>query len=217
MSSLLRQTRALQFSAAATLMTAAITALPLLAADQFEESYYANQIVQKFQKMGAESVGFYSNGSLDTSSFDFASYFSDTCYRPTDFDMPGCKEKFGPYANLKQTYESGALKTIVGRVSYLKDLAKLLPGSYGPPPSSSSSSSSMSSSASSASPVTETPSVSSSSSSSTDLMDRTDRASQVWKLCVNKFITREKSVACYQRNIRLIMERTEAVDENLVY
>ncbi len=226
MSSLLRHTRALQFSAAATLFTAAVTALPLLASDQFDEAYYGNQIVQIFQKMGAESIGFYSNGSLDTSAFDFASYFSNTCFRPTDFDMPSCKEKFGPYANLKETYDSGKLAMILSRVSYMKDIAKLLPTSAELSSSSSSSSSSdssasSSSSASSVAPAS-TSSVSSSvtssaSSSSSDLMDRNDRASFVWKLCVKKFITREKSVACYQRNIRLIMERMEPVDENLVY
>lgn len=105
----LRQAHAAQFSAAALLMTVALTALPLLAADQYEETYYAGQIVQIFQKMGAETPGIYANGSLDTSAFDFASYFGNTCFRPTEFDMAGCKEKFGPYANLKETYDSTIL------------------------------------------------------------------------------------------------------------
>jgi len=48
-------------------------------------------------------------------------------------------------------------------------------------------------------------------------MGRQDRAAQVWALCVKKFPNRNESVGCYQRNIRLIMERTEAVQDNLVY
>ncbi len=202
MSSLFHHTRALQFSAVATLVTAGLTVLPLLAADQYDEPYYANQIVQTFQKMGAQTTYVYNNGSLATSAFDFASYFSSTCYRPTTFDMPGCKEKFGPYANLKETYESGKLAMILSRVSYLKNIAKFLPGAFA---------------ISLSSAPNHSTSVSSSSSSSTDLTNRNERASQVWKLCVNKFMTREKSVRCYQRNIRLIVERTEPVAENLVY
>lgn len=217
MSSLLRHMSAMQFSAAALVTTVAVSALPLLAADQYDDTYYGNQIVQLFQKIGAESVGSYNNGSLETSAFDFASFFSHTCYRPTDFDMPGCKEKFGPYANLKTTYDSGRLAAIFSRVSYLADITKLLPGSYGAKPTESSASSS--SSALSTSSVSSVSSLSSSSSSSfsADLMDRTDRASMVWKLCVKKFSDRNQSVACYQRNIRLIMDRVEAVDANLIY
>ncbi len=217
MTTLFQQTRALQFSVASLLVTAAITALPLLAADQYDEPYYAHQVVQAFQKLGAESVGIFSNGSLDTSAFDFASYFGHTCYRPTAFDMPRCKEKFGPYANLQETYNSGALKAILSQVSYLKDIASLLPGSYGPPPSSSSESSSASSVEPVATPSVSSTSSSSSSSSASELLDRTDRASEVWNLCLEKFVAREEAVKCYQRNIRLIMERREPVDGNLVY
>ncbi|MBP9850403.1 MAG: hypothetical protein KBC47_01800 [Candidatus Peribacteraceae bacterium] len=220
MSTLFRQTRAMQFSAVSLVITAAITALPLLAADQFDDAYYTNQIVQVFQKIGASSTaGIYNNGSMETSAFDFASFFSHTCYRPTEFDMPGCKEKFGPYANLKQTYDSGKLGMIFSGVPYLKDLAKIVPGNYGHAPSSSASSVSSSpvnSSASSA-PASSVSSSVSSSASSFDLMDRKDRASQVWALCVKKFPERNESVGCYQRNIRLIMERMEAVDDHLVY
>lgn len=223
MSTLFRQTRAMQFSAASLVITAAITALPLLAADQFDDAYYANQIIQVFQKIGASSTaGIYNNGSMETSAFDFASFFSHTCYRPTEFDMPVCKEKFGPYANLKQTYDSGKLGMIFSGVTYLKDVAQLVPGSYGPAPSSSTSSSSETSSSSMSSSVSSAPASSvsssmSSSASSFDLMDRKDRASQVWTLCVKKFPERNESVGCYQRNIRLIMERMEAVDNHLVY
>lgn len=218
MSTLFRQARAMQFSAASLVITAAITALPLLAADQFDDAYYANQIVSVFQKMGAGSTaGIYNNGSLETSAFDFASFFSHTCYRPTEFDMPTCKEKFGPYANLKQTYDSGKLGMIFSGVSYLKDLALLMPGSYGPPPSSPSSSETPSSVSSSVSPAPAAVSSSVSSPASSDPMGRQDRASQVWALCVKKFPERNEAVACYQRNIRLIMERTEAVVDNLVY
>lgn len=218
MSFLLRQTRAAQFSAAAVLMTAAITALPLLATDQFGESYYANQIVQSFQKLGAESGSYYNNTALATSAFDFGSYFANTCYRPTDFDMPRCTTKFGPYANLKTTYDSGALKSILSRISYLKDIGNMLPGSasYAPPASSSMSSSSSSAASIAPAPIV-IPSYSSSASSSLSAIEvnRTDRASQVWKLCVIN-TTRENAVKCYQRNIRLIMERTEDVEENLI-
>ena len=219
MSSLSRHLSAMQAAAAVTLTTAALTALPLLAADQYDESYYANQVVQTFQKMGAMSTDSYVNTSMDTSGFDFATFFSDTCYRPTEFDMQGCKDKFGPYANLKNTYESGKLASILRRVPYLKAVAALVPQSAAV--SSVSSSAMSSSSSSSMSSATESGAqqmtTSSASSDSYHGEERTDRAAQVWTLCVKKFEERKGQAACYQRNIRLIMERTEPVTENVVY
>lgn len=208
MTTIFGHTRALQFSAASVLFTAAVTALPLFAASEFDTSYFDRQIVQTFQKLGAATTNDYNNGSLATSAFDFAMYFSDTCYRPTEFDTPRCTEKFGPYANLKETYESGALAAIMNRVSYLKGITALLPG--GTVTSSSSSSSSSLSSSAPASDVL-------SSSSSRDLLNRADRGHQVWNLCTKKTLTRGLAVRCYQRNIRLITERIEPIDESLIY
>lgn len=215
MSTLLRHTRALQASAAAALVTVAVMALPLSAADQFDESYYAGQIVTIFQRMGAEQKDLYSNGSLATSAFDFAVYFSHTCYRPTDFDMPGCKEKFGPYANLRTTYESGQLAAIFRRYSHLSGIAALVPQSG---VATSSSSSSSSSSSAPSMPSTVQPDSGSSSSVSTEpRLQRADRGGQVWAICTKKFLSRTDATLCYQRNIRLIMERTEEITEDLVY
>jgi hypothetical protein len=122
--------------------------------------------------------------------------------------MPGCKEKFGPYANLRTTYDSGKLATILSRVSYLKDVALLLPGDTKPR----------------IEPVSvETGSVSTPDPSSTNSAEadfatlRKNRAAAVWKLCSKKFTTHEEATSCYQRNIRLITERTEDVSVHLVY
>lgn len=210
--------QAFQVSAAAVLVTAALTALPLLAADQYDSSYYAGQIVTMFQKTGAPT-GAYSNGSMDTSAFDFAGYFSDTCFRPTDFDMAGCKNRFGPYANLKTTYQSGQLATILRGVSYLKDVANLIPGGATASSSSSSSSSSMySSEGVSSSAASSEISSSSPSGNASGTMEeaRAERARQVWRICTANHESRAFEVRCYQANMRLIMDRDEPITADMV-
>lgn len=218
MSTLLRHTHALQATGATALLTAAVMALPLLAADQYDEPYYAGQVVSIFQKMGAQgNLNIYNNGSLTTSAFDFAMYFSDTCYRLTDFDIPGCKEKFGPYANLKTTYDSGQLAAIFRRYNYLAGIVPLLPQSA-TAMNFSSSSSSVSSAPSTFTRVQPSPTFSSSSSVSNEPREnRGDRGSQLWAICTKRFSNRGQASYCYQRNIRMIMERTENITEDLVY
>lgn len=205
---ILRHVRAVEAAAASVLLTAAVTSLPLLAADQYDESYYANYIVSVFQKVGAENTNVYSTGDLASSAFDFARYFSDTCFRPTTFDEAGCKEKYGPYANLKETYDSGTLATLLSRTPHLKGIVHLLPGGAA-----------LQNSSSSSVPATIAPSVvipTAQPAQSTIDEERTERGARVWKICGKKFDNRNDATLCYQRNIRIIMTRTEDITVDMI-
>ncbi len=127
MNALSRHTGALQTGAVVTLTTIALTALPLLAADQYDESYYARAVVSDFERIGAMNTYAFDNSQMSASSFDFQKYFAHTCFKATEYDKQGCKEKFGPYADLRETYTSGKLAMILSRVSYLSPIAAVIP------------------------------------------------------------------------------------------
>ena len=126
--------RAFEFAAVTSVVAAAVFGLPLLAADEapnlsgFDDKYYAEHIILKFQKIGAES-SIYDNKTVNSSAFDLVQYMSDTCYRPTQNDIPSCKDKFGSYFNLKATMDSGDLASILTLRPYFFGVDKLFPAS----------------------------------------------------------------------------------------
>lgn len=191
--------RAMQTSAAASIISAALLALPLLAAHDVSEisglssSHYANHIIYLFQKTGAEVPGTFTNLSIETSGFDFAAYMSHTCFRPTENDLPRCEEEFGPFANLKKAYESGELHDILSNVSYLATAANLTPSPK--------------------SAVT----IEEKKTSTTVEEDVREESKKLWKACQIKEPTRAAAMRCYQRNIRRTQEWNRGVEAGNVY
>ncbi len=191
--------RAMQTAAAASIMSAALLALPLLAAHDVSEitglsrSHYANHIVYLFQKTGAEVPGLFTNLSIETSGFDFAAYMNHTCFRPTKNDLPSCSEEFGPYANLKKTYENGELHGILSNISYLSAAANLTP-----------------------SPKSVTTIEEKKTSATVEEVVRKE-SKKLWKACQIKEPTRATAMRCYQRNIRRTQEWNRGVEAGNVY
>ncbi len=192
--------RAMQTAAAASIVSAALLALPLLAAHDVSEisglsnSHYANHIVYLFQRTGVEVPGTFTNLSIETSGFDFAAYMSHTCFRATKNDRSRCAEEFGPYANLKETYENGALHSILSEVSYLATAANLTPSPK---------------SAVNIGEAKKTP----------KKVEESVRqeSKKLWKACQIKEPSREAAMRCYQRNIRRTQEWNRGVEAGNVY
>lgn len=192
--------RAMQTAATASIVSAALLALPLLAANDVSEisglskSHYANHIITLFQKTGVEVPGTFTNVSIETSGFDFAAYMSHTCFRPTENDLPRCAEEFGPYADLKNTYENGELHDILKNVSYLEATANLAP------------------SPKAAIKIEETK------KNSKTIEDNVrEESKKLWRACQIKEPTRSAAMRCYQRNIRRTQEWNRGVEEGNVY
>lgn len=191
--------RAMQTAAGLCLGTAALIALPLLAADWapagtvFPDSYYADHIVKLFQKTGAAARGTFDNLSVGTSAFDLPAYVSHTCFRPTEYDIPRCKAEFGPYFNLKETYNSGMLGDIVRGVPYLAGVANLVP----------SPTNSVARAEQAIKPVI--------------VQDSTRKRSvELWRICQEKTgYSRADASRCYQRNIRLTQDWSVMVEGNV--
>ncbi len=194
--------KAMQAAGAASIITAALLAVPLFAANDTSETtglsahYYADHIVRLFGKTGAEVPGAFANESIETSAFDFAAYMSHTCFRPTDNDLASCKEEFGPYADLKSTYNSGSLRAILTQVPYLLATAHLAPA-----------------------PVL-TIRIENESSSKTFITPEEqtrEESKKLWNACQIKEASRSAAARCYQRNIRRTQEWNRGVEEGNVY
>ncbi len=203
-----RQFRAMQAAATASVLTAAVLALPLLAAENstdFVGNVDSQNIINLFQKTGAETVSSFDSRSIDSSGFDFAAFISNTCFRPTEFDLASCKEKFGRYADLKATYNSGELYKILSSVSYLAGSAK-----FAPAPAKL---------AEKAKTVSETVKF----TRSNDVIYVTDnereireRSVKLWRICQTKEFSRADEVSCYQRNInRTALGEERPAEENV--
>lgn len=191
----------------------AITALPMLAAEMtFEpnvsgltEAFYQNHIISAFEKTGAETTYTFDNKTLDTSAFDFARYASHTCYRATENDKTNCEKEFGPYADLKNTLESGKLSTILKGRQYLKDASKFLP----------------------AETVVAEPTNSATSIETTGMPAREvkvdenalyekmrqDRSKELWKICKRKSLDERTSMRCFQRNLRFTTDEVMSAED----
>lgn len=186
--------RAMQTAAALCLGTAAVIALPLLAAGpSYPDSMYADHIVKLFQKTSAESRGNFDNLSVATSAFDLAAYVSHTCFRPTAFDIAGCTAEFGPYFDLKETYNSGKLGEILKGVPYLAGVANLVPSPMN----------SVAQAVEVVQPVVQKDST-------------RERSIELWRICQEKAgYVRADAAACYQRNLRLTWDFDVTVAENV--
>ncbi len=189
MTSVPRQLRAVEFAAITTFLTAALVGLPLLAATSPSDitgpgnQYYADYIVSRFQRLGAPS-GIYDNLTINSSAFDLVQYMSDGCYRPNDHALPACKQEFGPYYNLKDTMDNGTLASILGRYQYFAGVDKLFPASLQP-----------------GKEVKEL-------SPDAELRLEIDqRSRQVWDICQKMYSDRHDQSRCFQRNIRLTVQR----------
>lgn len=204
--------RAAQIACGLASATLALTGLPLFADEAvngFTEGYYAHNIVTTFQRTGAHGSNVYDNSSIEMSGLDLIRYVNHTCYRPTEFDMIGCREEFGPYANLQTTLTSGRLSTILKQYSYLAGAQKFVPA---PEPVA----------RIQGAPVT--PEVwKESPKDTTKLSDAEkhqlrirERSAELWNICREKNPTdRREMVRCHQRNIRMTTVRTENLQENV--
>ncbi len=200
--------RAIQFASIATFVTAGLMALPSFASDT-QETYGSldasmQYIATRFQKVGAEQVGAYDNSTIATSAFDFTQYVSHTCYHPTENDIETCKQEFGPFYNLKETMESGALYVILKSRPYYAGAeqfvvprhiadALLIDGS----------------------------SARALSDEEVAQLDRDARAKLIWHTCQFQYDSGKDASACYQRNIRLLTKKSfeipkDAVQENVL-
>ncbi|MFA5800192.1 MAG: hypothetical protein WC840_04505 [Candidatus Peribacteraceae bacterium] len=191
MTSMSRQLRAVEFAAISTFLTAALIGLPLLAATNSSDStgpgnqYYAEYIVSRFQRLGAPG-GIYDNLTINSSAFDLVQYMSDVCYRPNDNSLPACKQEFGPYYNLKDTMDNGTLASILDRYPYFAGVEKLFPASSQPGKE-----------AQKLSPDAELQ------------LEIDQRSRQVWDICQKMYSDRNDQSRCFQRNIRLVVQRTD--------
>lgn len=200
-----RHLSAMQTAAAASIVTAALLALPLLAANDAQvtgqgDSFYAQHIVLLFQKTGAQVPGTFDNLSLETSGFDFAAYVSHTCFRPTENDLAACSEEFGPFANLKTTYDSGTLNRILQSTPYLIDAAAFAPTLK---------------KEEIVEPSVENKTIPSDAQPTPSEAMIRERSVMLWKECQIKEPTREAASRCYQRNIRRTQEGNENAEGNV--
>lgn len=197
---------AMQAAAATSIVTAAILALPLFAAEQspvqaiWNESDAAH-LVSVFEKTGAETVGTFGNRSIDDSGFDFAAYKNNVCFSPTETDIPACKREFNAYADLRQTYKSGQLNAILRTVPYLAGSAHFAP---------------------SGSMTQQTLQSSSSSGNGVQYVTPSqealrERSVTLWNVCSKLHLTQAATVRCYQRNIRRTQEWSNPFDTSSVY
>lgn len=201
------QLKAFQFAASATMMTAAIIALPLLAQTDASEmiqpdvsapssdygmAYYAKQIASRFARIGAES-GIYNNLSINSSAFDLVQYMSDSCYNVTDVNTAACKQQYGPYYNLRATMDSGALKTILMGYPYFTGVDNLFPA-----------------------PAQEKSQIRKLSEPEVIRLQIDHRSREVWETCQARFDERMEQNRCYQRNIRLTTNRRIDVEGNVL-
>ena len=184
---------AIQTAAALSLATAALLALPLLAADVsstsgLSDAYFMEHIVSVFEKTGAETAGSFDNDSIETSGFDFAAFVSNTCYHPTEYDVAACKKEFGPYWNLKNVHDDGTLHTILRGVPHLAKAAALVPA-----------------------PAAERQDEEKKDTGAADNgvlfltpgeREVRERSLKLWDACQEKESTRADASRCYQRNIR---------------
>ncbi len=188
------QTKASKLAALTAAVSIVVMSLPVLAGenDTPADDFYGRVIVSQFSKMGAVNSSMYDNKSVETSSFDFPSYMSNTCFKPTDFDKPGCKDKFGPYANLRQTLESGKLAELLKRYRMFKGDEKVL-----------------ASVTQQVAKVDLTPVATSSLYTTEVKYDAIeDRAAVIWKVCNRKYGVTQQINACFQRN-RSLVSRTD--------
>ncbi|HRH93978.1 MAG TPA: hypothetical protein PKV72_05620 [Candidatus Peribacteria bacterium] len=202
-----RHSSALQFAAACVLTSLAVIGLPLFAENSTSvpSTAYGDYIVRRFQKTGAETAQSFDNRYVETNAFDFAAYFSHTCFRPTEYDMAACEREFGPYANLKDTLTSGQLGGILTRYKYLSGAEKAVTPE----------------------PVTKTnepkPSVyvapqQTNIEASAIQKERDVRAKQIWAVCQKRSSDRSEAGRCYRRNVRLLSQESWTLDvESNVY
>jgi hypothetical protein len=202
-SALLRQTNAMQRTAAAALFAIALVTLPLLA--ESPNGMYADQLIRRFEKTGAIQGQSFDNRFIDTNAFDFAQYFSHTCFRPTEYDIPACQREFGPYWNLQQTLVTGQLAEILARRTYLAGAEKAVvpvpvQKVYEPRPE----------------PNQWTPATT---NDDAKLQKQRDARSKVlWSACQKRSSDRSEAGRCYRRNIRLLSEESSALNiESSVY
>ncbi|MDD5055001.1 MAG: hypothetical protein PHZ00_01900 [Candidatus Peribacteraceae bacterium] len=206
MFSSLRNLKAFQFAASATLMTAAVVTLPLFAqvdvtvtpptttpaTTELGMEYFAGQIASRFARIGAES-GIYDNLTINSSAFDLVQYMSDGCYNVSDVNTETCKQQYGPYYSLKETMDSGALKTILMGYPYFTGVDKLFPA---PTPAESH--------------------VRKLSEPEVFRLQIDHRSREVWDTCQAQFDDRMEQNRCYQRNIRLTTNRNIDVEGNVL-
>ncbi len=161
------------------------------------DATYSQAIIARFNKIG-KNGSFYDNKNIQTSSFDFPAYVSNTCFNPTSNDMARCRAEFGPYANLKETLFSGKLLDIlyvnkhsIGRaytlvptvINQVKSGTLAAKDSY-----------------------------------STYLQSQQARASIVWGACQSRYpSSRSTQNKCFQANHRLITLTGVPVMENINY
>ncbi len=191
-----RHAAAIQLSVGAALVTAAMVALPLLA----QPTGYGDYIVKRFQKTGAESGAGFDNRFVETNAFDFAAYFSHTCFRPTEYDRAGCEREFGPeYWNLYETLASGKLKEILASYKHLNGAEKAVTPK----------------------PVTKANDVTADSKSWTEATPKDDgmyqktrdaRAKTLWATCQKQSNDRADAGRCYRRNVRLLNQESWDLD-----
>ena len=144
-------------------------------------------------RIGADS-GVYDNLTVNSSAFDLVSYMSDGCYRPSENGIDSCKQQFGPYYNLKQTMDSGALKTLLMQYPYFSGVDKLFPA---PTPDESTTTKKL--------------------SENQQIQLQIDsRSRDVWDFCQRQSEDRMSQNRCYQRNIRLTLDRNDDIEGNVL-
>lgn len=212
--SLLAHRTGAQIGFVAVFSAIAITALPMLAAETFSpdvsgltNAFFEQHIVKSFEKTGAETTFAFDNKTIDTSAFDFARYASHTCFRATENDKQNCANEFGPYADLKNTLESGKLGTILKGRKYLADATKFVPAEKVT--------------------VEQTTAVASIETTGMPVREakvdenalyekmRQDRSKELWTICKRKTLDERTSMRCFQRNLRFTTDK--GMSEENVY
>ncbi len=207
LSAVKRNGSAMQCAAICALVSLALVGLPLLAqsSSTIPTTAYGDYIVHRFQKTGAQTANSFDNRFVETNAFDFAQYFSHTCFRPTEYDRAGCEREFGPYWNLYETLASGQLKEILARYSYLNGADQAVT----PKPVTKVSE-----------PKADTTAWTPATPNDTSLMQkqRDARAKVLWATCQKRSSERTEAGRCYRRNIRLLDPESSKLDvESAVY
>lgn len=192
--------RASQLGALVATISMALMSLPTFAQTEGQaiDIQYSHTIASAFRRPGLPTS--YDNTTLQNSAFDFQAYVSHTCFKPTEFDKPTCKEAFGPYADFRETLESGKLDAILRHHGVIVSVAEQ-PTIV----------------ASIAEKVTQEEKSREVALTDEELYARKlqERSQQVWNACVARYNSQEGRNSCFQRNDRLVQNFDVAVRGNV--